>query len=63
MGEKGVLLSFVEAMDFVDEKNGANLEIPVEAGVFDDFFYVFFSAGDGGNFDEVGFPAGGDDAS
>ena len=62
MGEEGVLLGFVEAVDFVDEKDGADLEVPILAGVFDDTFDVFFAGSDGGDFDEVSFPAVGDDA-
>ena len=62
MGEEGVLLGFVEAVDFVDEEDGADLEIPILAGVSDYSFDVFFAGCDGGDFDEVGLPVGGDDA-
>ena len=55
MRKKSVLLGFVETMYFVDEKNGACLQIPVLLGTLDDGFDIFLAGSDGGDFDKVGF--------
>ena len=54
MGKKSVLLGFVEAVNFIDEEDGAGAEVPIDAGALDDGFDVFFARGDGGDFDKVG---------
>ena len=54
MGEEGVLLSFIETVDFVDKKNGADFEIPVGFGALNYGFNITFLGGDGGDFDKVG---------
>ena len=54
MGEEGVLLSFIETVNFVDKKNGADFEIPVGFGALYDFFDIAFFGGDSGDFNEVG---------
>ncbi len=54
MGQKSVLLSFVETVDFIYEKDGADFEIPVGFGALNYGFDVTFLGGNGGDFDEVG---------
>ena len=61
VGEEGVLLGLVEAMDFVDEEDGAGAHLGgLFAGLHD--LLDFFDAGeDGGEFEEGGAGGGGDD--
>ena len=62
MRKKSVLLGFIETVNFVDEKNGASLKIPILAGALNDGFDIFFAGGHGGDFDEVGIEFVGEDA-
>ena len=62
MGEKSILLSLVETVDFVDEEDCADLEIPVLFGALDDDFDIFFTGSDGGDFDKVSLKLACEDA-
>src|SRR5258708_24914058 len=44
--KEGVLLGFVEAVDFVDEDDGAEAAAGFFFGFGHDFFYFFYAAGD-----------------
>src|SRR5882757_6659960 len=61
--EEGVLLGFVEAVDFVDEDDGAEAGAGFFFGFGHDFFYFFYAAGDGGERYEFDFGEPGDEAS
>src|ERR1700758_703496 len=58
--EKGVLLGFVEAVDFIDEDDGAEATAGFSFGFGHDFFDFFYAAGDGAEGDEFGFGEAGD---
>src|SRR6267378_6404035 len=60
--EEGVLLGFVEAMDFVDEDDGAKAGAGFVLGFGHDFFYFFYAAGDSAEGDEFAFGEAGDEA-
>ena len=60
--EEGVLLGFVEAVDFVDEDDGAKASAGFLFGFGHDFFYFFYAAGDSAEGDEFGFGEAGDEA-
>jgi len=60
--EEGVLLGFVEAVDFVDEDDGAQAGAGFFFGFSHDFFDFFDTAGDGAEGDEFGFGEAGDEA-
>ena len=61
MGQEGVLLGFVEAMDFVDEDNGPRAVLLGALGVGHDLL-DFLDAGEhGGELDELGLGHAGDD--
>src|ERR1700741_58187 len=53
--EEGVLLGFVEAVDFVDEDDGAKASSGFFFGFGHDFFYFLDAAGDGAEGDEFRF--------
>ncbi len=63
MGKEGILLGFVETVNFIDKEDGASLEVPVLAGALDDRFDIFLAGSDGGDFDKVGFELMREDAS
>lgn len=54
MGKEGVLLGFIEAVNFVNEKDSADFEVPVLFGAYCDGFNIFFASSDGGDFDKIG---------
>ena len=60
-GQEGILLRFVEAVNFIDEQNGFFAEPPALFRLFHHLLDFFDSAGDGGEVDEIGFGAAGDD--
>src|SRR5580692_4361717 len=53
--EEGVLLGFVEAVDFVDEDDGAQAAAGFSFGFGHDFLDFFYAAGDGAEGDEFAF--------
>lgn len=59
--EEGVLLGFVEAVDFVDKENGALTVLEGKPGFGDGFADVFDAGEDGGNGKELGIEALGKD--
>ena len=61
VGQEGVLLGFVEAVDFVDEDDGFFAALPLAFGVFHDFFNVFDAAHDCAEGDEARAGLVGDD--
>src|SRR5258707_3442027 len=61
--EEGVLLGFVEAVDFVDEDDGAKAGAGFFFGFGHDFFYFFYTAGDSAEGNEFAFGEAGDEAS
>ena len=60
--EEGVLLGFVEAVDFVDEDDGAQAGAGFFFGFGHDFFYFLDAAGDSAEGDEFAFGEAGDKA-
>ena len=62
MGEEGVLLGFIKTVNFVDEEDGADFQVPVGLGAGDDGFDIAFLGGDGGDFDKVSIKLVGEDA-
>src|SRR6266403_2983113 len=60
--EEGVLLGFVEAVDFVDEDDGAKAGAGFFSGFGHDFFYFFYAAGDSTEGNEFAFGEAGDEA-
>ena len=61
MGQKGILLRFVEAMNLVDEDDGARAVLAGAVGIAHDLL-DFLDAGEhGGKLDEVGLGDAGDD--
>src|SRR5258707_15724584 len=60
--EEGVLLGFVEAVDFVDEDDGAQAAAGFFFGFGHDFFYFFYAAGDSAEGNEIAFGEAGDEA-
>jgi len=62
VGKEGVLLGFVEAMDFVDEDDGAQAGAGFFFGFGHDFFYFFDAAGNRAKGDEFGFGKASDEA-
>lgn len=62
VGQKSVLLSFVETVNFVHKKDGADFEIPVGFSALNYGFNVTFFGGNGGDFDEVGIELVSEDA-
>ena len=60
--EEGVLLGFVEAMDFVNEDDGALAGAGFAFGVGHDFFNFFDAGGDGAEGDEFAFGEARDEA-
>jgi hypothetical protein len=60
--EEGVLLGFVEAVDFVDEDDGAEAGAGFFLGFGHDFFDFLDATGDGAEGDEFGFGQAGDEA-
>src|SRR5258707_10621167 len=60
--EEGVLLGFVEAVDFVDEDDGAEAGAGFFFGFGHDFFNFFDAAGDGAEGNEFGFGEAGHEA-
>src|ERR1700758_61697 len=60
--EEGVLLGFVETVDFVDEDDGAKAAAGFFFGFGHDFFYFFDAAGDGAEGNEFAFGEAGDEA-
>ena len=61
VGQESVLLGFVEAVDFVDEEDGARAEGRGFFGVDHDLLDFFDAGEDGGEFDEAGAGLFGDD--
>jgi hypothetical protein len=63
MGQKGVLLGFVEAMDLIHEENGSSLvEATLSPSFFNDPPHIFDSSQHGADGDEIGFCFPGDDS-
>ena len=60
--EEGVLLGFVEAVDFINEDDGAEAGAGFFFGFGHDFFYFLDAAGDGAEGDEFAFGETGDEA-
>src|SRR5260370_12582272 len=60
--EEGVLLGFVEAVDFVDEDDGAEAGAGFFFGFGHDFFYFFYAAGDSAEGNEFALSEAGDEA-
>lgn len=61
--QEGVLLGFVEAVDFVDEDDGADAGAGAAFGFGHDFFDFFYAAEDGAEGDEFAFRETSDEAS
>ena len=62
MRKKSVLLGFIEAVNFVNEKNSTGLEIPVGFGALDDRFDIFLAGGNGGDFYKISIKLASEDA-
>ena len=62
VGEEGVLLGLVEAVDLVDEEDGAGAEFGGFFGVNHDLLDLLYAGEDGGELDEAGAGDVGDDA-
>ncbi len=62
VGEEGVLLGFVEAVDFIHEDDGALAGTGFAFGVGHDFLDFFYAGGDGAEGDEFGFGEAGDES-
>ena len=61
VGQKGILLGAVEAVDLVDEENGSRPHSCRALGVRHDLLDLLNAAGYGGELDERGLRRGGDD--
>src|SRR5438067_6475924 len=61
VGKKGVLLGFVEAMNFIDKYDRSSAKVAGFGGVGHDLLDLFDSAQNGGEFDEISFRDSGDD--
>ena len=61
VGQEGVLLGLVEAMDLVDEEDGARAEAGGLFGLDHDLLDLLDAGEDGGELDEAGLGALGDD--
>ena len=59
--KKGILLGFVEAVNFVDEDDGAGAVLAGAVGVGHDLLDFLDAGEDGGELDELGFGDAGDD--
>jgi hypothetical protein len=60
--QEGILLGFVETVDFVDEEDARQLPEPeVLARAVQDFADIFDAGGDGAELGEVGLGMGGDE--
>src|SRR6266481_10153580 len=60
--EEGVLLGFVEAVDFVDEDDGAEAGAGFFSGFGHDFFNFFYAAGGSAEGNEIAFGEAGEEA-
>lgn len=62
VGQEGVLLGFVEAVDFVDEDDGAHAAVGTTFSFSHDFFYFFYAAQYGAEGNEFAFCEARDEA-
>src|SRR5277367_3676474 len=63
MGEKGILLRLVEAMNFIDENDGSGAVLASAVGVAHDLLDLLDPDHHGGKSDEIGLGDAGDDLS